>query len=147
MKELYWIKRTVVLLCVAFWALPAKADEGMWLLPLLRSQQLDEMKALGLKLQDYDIYNPENASLKDAVVIFGGGCTGGVVSSDGLVLTNHHCGYGGHPSPQFRRTRLFDGWFLGDYKKSGVAESRAVCYFYRPNRGCDNLCEKGAGKR
>ena len=52
------------------------------------------MQALGLKLQDYDIYSPDSASLKDAVVIFGGGCTGEIVSPEGLLLTNHHCGYG-----------------------------------------------------
>ncbi len=72
---------------------PAFADEGMWLLPLLKQQKFPEMQELGLKLQDYDIYNPDGTSLKDAVVIFGGGCTGEIISADGLLLTNHHCGY------------------------------------------------------
>ncbi len=70
------------------------ADEGMWMLHLLKQQKMPEMQKLGLKLQDYDIYNPAGSSLKDAVVLFGGGCTGEVISSEGLVLTNHHCGYG-----------------------------------------------------
>lgn len=70
------------------------ADEGMWMLHLLKQQKYPEMKKLGLKLRDYDIYNPNGTSIKDAVVQFGGGCTGEVISSQGLVLTNHHCGYG-----------------------------------------------------
>lgn len=88
------MKRILLSLLAAALSLPAVADEGMWLLPLLRQQKFPEMQALGLKLQDYDIYSPDSASLKDAVVIFGGGCTGEIVSPDGLLLTNHHCGYG-----------------------------------------------------
>lgn len=130
MNVLYRIKQIVALLGVALLTLPAKADEGMWLLPLLKSQQLEEMKALGLKLQDYDIYSPENASLKDAVVIFGGGCTGEVVSSDGLVLTNHHCGYSAiqaHSSVE--HDYLTDG-FWATTRSQEVAEPGTYCYIY-----------------
>ncbi|HBX45820.1 MAG TPA: serine protease [Porphyromonadaceae bacterium] len=74
--------------------LSVRADEGMWMLHLLKKQQYPAMRQLGLKLEDYDIYNPDGSSLKDAVVQFGSGCTGEVISSQGLVLTNHHCGYG-----------------------------------------------------
>ena len=88
------MKRLIISLAAAILSLPVTADEGMWLLPLLKGQKFPEMQALGLKLQDYDIYSPDSASLKDAVVIFGGGCTGEIVSPEGLLLTNHHCGYG-----------------------------------------------------
>ena len=88
------MKKILLSVLAAALSLPAVADEGMWLLPLLQQKKFPEMQALGLKLQDYDIYSPDSASLKDAVVIFGGGCTGEIVSPDGLLLTNHHCGYG-----------------------------------------------------
>lgn len=70
----------------------AHADEGMWLMQQL-GNHYPKMKERGLKLQEYDLYNPNGNSLKDAVVIFDRGCTGEVISSQGLVLTNHHCGY------------------------------------------------------
>lgn len=73
-------------------SLPALADEGMWLMQQLQSQ-MPKMQKLGLKLQDYDIYNEQGSSLRDAIVVFGNGCTGEVISQQGLVLTNHHCGY------------------------------------------------------
>ena len=72
----------------------AMADEGMWLLQLMRQQNLkSQMKKAGLKISVDKIYSPDAPSLKDAIGIFGGGCTGEVVSPNGLVLTNHHCGF------------------------------------------------------
>ena len=72
----------------------AKADEGMWLLQLMRQQNLqDKMAEAGLQISVDEIYSPDAPSLKDAIGIFGGGCTGEVVSPNGLVVTNHHCGF------------------------------------------------------
>ncbi|NMA72660.1 MAG: S46 family peptidase [Bacteroidales bacterium] len=70
------------------------ADEGMWLLSDLKEQNEIIMKEMGLEIPIKKIYNAKGLSLKDAVVIFGRGCTGEVISKSGLVLTNHHCGYG-----------------------------------------------------
>ena len=88
------MKKTILTLLIGLFVSFAFADEGMWMLHLLKQQKLAEMQAMGLKLQDTDIYDPSGNSLMDAVVQFGRGCTGEVISSQGLVLTNHHCGYG-----------------------------------------------------
>ncbi|MEG1643710.1 MAG: S46 family peptidase [Bacteroidales bacterium] len=73
--------------------LSATADEGMWLLPYLKQQNGEELKKMGLKLEVDDIYSPDSVSMKDGIVIFGRGCTGEAISEEGLILTNHHCGY------------------------------------------------------
>ena len=70
----------------------AVADKGMWL-PSLISSRIKDMKQKGFKLSAEDIYSINQASLKDAVVLFDGGCTGEIVTEEGLLLTNHHCGY------------------------------------------------------
>jgi hypothetical protein len=71
-----------------------RADEGMWLLPLLEQLNMGKMTEMGLELSAEEIYSLNQPSIKDAIVIFGGGCTAEIVSSQGLLLTNHHCGYG-----------------------------------------------------
>ena len=105
----------LALLCAAF--SPVKADEGMWLLQLMQEQNLAErMKAQGLKMDINDIYNPNQITLKDAVGIFGRGCTGEIISPNGLILTNHHCGYGAiqqHSSVE--HDYLTDGFWAKSY--------------------------------
>ncbi|MDI3527852.1 MAG: hypothetical protein PWR03_2035 [Tenuifilum sp.] len=112
-------KLKVLFLGLFFLATTAvKADEGMWLLPLLKKYNIEVMKQKGFKLTAEDIYNINQASIKDAVIIFGGGCTGEVVSDQGLVLTNHHCGYGAiqqHSTPE--HDYLEDGFWAKSFEE------------------------------
>ena len=81
------------LLLLLLFLTPARADEGMWL-PMLIQKKIPQMQELGFRLTAEDIYSVNRACLKDAIVHFGGGCTGEVISAEGLLITNHHCGYG-----------------------------------------------------
>lgn len=87
--------KKVILLAVAAVSsfLPSLAKEGMWIPTLLDKYNIEEMKQMGFRLSSEDIYSVNHASMKDAVVLFGGGCTGELISGDGLLITNHHCGY------------------------------------------------------
>ena len=87
-----YLKHLLVAFCLFIVSL-VKADEGMWLPQLLQALNEKKMKSLGMKISAEDIYSINSGSLKDAIVSFGGFCTGEVISSKGLLLTNHHCGF------------------------------------------------------
>ncbi|MDD4847805.1 MAG: S46 family peptidase [Bacteroidales bacterium] len=128
------MKRKSPILLIVLFILPLllKAGEGMWLPLWLGELNEKEMQAMGLKISAKDIYDENNSSLKDAVVIFGGGCTGGVVSDQGLLLTNHHCGYGSiqrHSS--IEHDYLTDGFWAMNHSEELPCQGLTVTFLIR----------------
>ena len=111
MKKILCTLSALLLIVTGAWA-----DEGMWLLPLIQKMNGKAMKDLGCRLTPEEIYSINNNSLKDAIVQFGGGCTGEIISDRGLLVTNHHCGYSsiqGLSTPE--HNYLEDGyWAMSD---------------------------------
>lgn len=116
-----------------------QAQEGMWL-PMLISQNEADMKAKGLKISATDIYNTNNNSLKDAIISFGGFCTGGVVSNQGLVFTNHHCGYGSIQAlSTVEKNYLKDGYWAKSFEEELPAEGLFVQFIVRMEDVTDKI--------
>jgi len=124
-------KSIATLLAVFLAAVSLSADEGMWL-PSLISQRIADMQAKGFKLSAEDIYSINQASLKDAVVLFGSGCTGELVSGEGLLFTNHHCGYSAiQKLSSVEHDYLRDGFWAKDRAGELPAEGLSVSFLER----------------
>lgn len=107
MKKLAYLLLVVMVFAIAS---VAKADEGMWI-PMLIGKNQEQMKKQGFKLTAEDLYSANKSSLKDAIVHFGGFCTGEIVSSKGLIFTNHHCGYDAIASNSTPQNNILDNGF------------------------------------
>ncbi len=126
MKKLFLSIALLVVSVLAF------ADEGMWLPYLLGQQKYAEMKAKGLKLTAEQLYSINKGSIKDAIVIFGRGCTGEIVSADGLIFTNHHCGYDVIASAStVEHNYLRDGFYAKTHEEEIAAAGLSVQFLVR----------------
>ncbi len=135
-----------LLTCSLLLATQALADEGMWLMQQLKAQ-LPKMQARGLKLQDYDLYNEQGTSLRDAVVIFDRGCTGEVISSQGLILTNHHCGYDAIQGlSSVERNYLENGYWAQSLDEELPAKGVTITFIDRIEDVTDYVKSKLKGK-
>ena len=126
------MKKPLVLLLFISCLPIAKADEGMWLPFLLRQLNSSDMQLRGLKISVDEIYSANKSSLKDAVVLFGGGCTGAMISNDGLLITNHHCG---NSSIQYlssvEHNYLHDGFWAKNKKDELPVPNLTVTFIIR----------------
>ena len=104
------MKKTLLLFVALLMLGGARADEGMWI-PMLIGKNYDEMQRLGLKLTKEDLYSINHSSMKDAILQFGGGCTAEMISANGLLITNHHCGYDAIASLSTVDRNLLDNGF------------------------------------
>jgi len=107
------------------------ADEGMWLPLLLGQQVYNDMVKKGLKLTKEQLYNVNKASLKDAIIIFGGGCTGEIVSAEGLIFTNHHCGYDAIASASTMDHNYLKDGFYAKNKAEEIRTNLSVQFLLR----------------
>jgi len=123
-------KQISFLLILIFLSAPfLRADEGMWIPLLLKKYNIKDMQAKGFKLTAEDIYSINKASMKDAVMIFGGGCTAELISDQGLIITNHHCGFGAiQKHSSLEHDYLTDG-FWAMKKKEELANSGLTVKF------------------
>ena len=123
------MKKLFTVLLAAALTIGAAADEGMWLLPLLEKMNIKTMQKMGCRLSADEIYSINKTSLKDAVVIFGNGCTGEVVSDKGLLLTNHHCGYGAIQAlSSVEHDYLADGYWAMSFGEELPVEGLTVTF-------------------
>ena len=128
------MKRFIFALIAGIMLLPSslKADEGMWFLMFIERLNHRDMEKMGLQLTTEEIYSINNSSLKDAVVQFNGGCTAEIVSKEGLVLTNHHCGYGAIAElSSAEQNYLKDGFWAKDKSSEMKPKSLYVRFFVR----------------
>ena len=123
---------SILLATIIFSAGYLKADEGMWIPILLKKYNIKDMQKKGFKLTAEDIYSINKASMKDAVMIFGGGCTGELISDKGLIITNHHCGYGAIQShSSLDHDYLTDGFWAKEQKDELKNEGLTVSFLVR----------------
>lgn len=126
------MKKIVLFLTMCLMALPVKADEGMWFLMFIERLNHRDMEKMGLQLTAEEIYSINHHSLKDAIVQFNGGCTAEIVSKDGLVLTNHHCGYNAIAElSTAEQNYLKDGFWAKERSAEMKPKSLYVRFFVR----------------
>ncbi|MDD5571146.1 MAG: S46 family peptidase [Bacteroidales bacterium] len=108
------------------------ADDEMWLPVILQQLNMSDYQSRGLKLTAEDIYSINNSSLKDAIVLFGGGCTAAVVSEEGLIITNHHCGYSQiQANSTVEKNYLKDGFWAANHNEELQAKGLTVTFLIR----------------
>ena len=123
------MKRIISIVAALSICFTSFADEGMWLLPLIQKMNGKAMKELGCELTPKEIYNINRTSLKDAIVQFGNGCTGEIISDKGLLVTNHHCGYGNiQKLSSVEHDYLKDGYWAMNYSEELPCEGLIVTF-------------------